>query len=442
MKEIAQRIFRTTLAAIDISAAFERKLSRSGSGIRVEKREIDLGGFDRIVGISFGKAAFAMSEALTRILAPEFHVEGILVVPAPPTRELSGWRTFVGGHPIPNAESLAAGRAILALLASCDERTLVFFLISGGGSSLVECPLDPEIPLEDIQALNRVLVTCGAPIDEINAIRKHFSAVKGGRLATAAPRSTKVTLAISDVPEGHEDALASGPTLPDPATVNDVEFIAHRYHLLEKLPDRVRIQFEQRSIPETPKANDPAFARSHFEVLLSSHDLTHAAHHACEAEGFVSVCDHSTNEMPVEKAADHLLGILRGQLELQRASRNPRPVAVIADGEVSSRVTGDGVGGRNSAFVLACVPRIANENIVVLSVGTDGIDGNSPAAGAVADGETLARAGELGLDPADYFLGSDAYSFFSKLGDAVTTGPTGNNLRDLRILFANPSIQS
>jgi glycerate 2-kinase len=438
VKEVALRIFRETLAAIDISPAFERKFARKGIRATVGNRDIDLSQFNRIVGISFGKAAFAMSGALTRVLAPEFSVEGILVSPTRPPAELRGWRTFVGGHPVPNAQSFAAARAILERLAGCDERTLVIFLISGGGSSLVELPLDSHASLEDVQALYSALVTCGAPIEDINAIRKHFSAIKGGRLAAAAPRSMKLTLAISDVPQGEESALASGPTLPDPTTVQDVERIVHQYGLLRKLPPRLKVAFEHHSIRETAKGNDPAFSRSHSELILSSHDLTHAAHQACEATGFACVCDHSTNGMAVEQAADYLLGFLRSRLKEEQGKPYPRPVGVIADGEVSSPVTGDGIGGRNSAFVLACVPRIANQNVVVLSAGTDGIDGNSVAAGAIADGETFARARAAGLDPADYFRRSDAYSFFAKLGDAVTTGPTGNNLRDLRILLAWP----
>jgi hydroxypyruvate reductase len=164
----------------------------------------------------------------------------------------------------------------------------------------------------------------------------------------------------------------------------------------------------------------------------------HAAHHACEAAGYVCVCDNSTDNWPVEKAADYLLA----QLAAHRNANPGRPVAVLADGELSSPVAGGGIGGRNSAFVLACVPKVAGENITVLSAGTDGIDGNSSAAGAVADGETLARARAAGLDPDDFFRRSDAYNFFAALGDAVVTGPTGNNLRDLRILLAQPGLPS
>jgi hydroxypyruvate reductase len=300
----------------------------------------------------------------------------------------------------------------------------------------VEQPLDAKIALEDFDGLHSALVKCGGSIAEINAIRKHVSATKGGRLAAAAPKSTKITLAISDVPVGEESSLASGPTLPDPSTIRDAEAVAKKYSLIEKLPARLKAAFENHTLSETPKPGDPAFARSSFSLVLGQHELMHAAHHACEAEGFVCVCDNSTDNWPLEKAADYLLALLHAQIEVQKRENSGRPVAVLADGEVSSPVTGDGIGGRNSAFVLTCVPKISGKNITVLSAGTDGIDGNSSAAGSVADGETAARARTAGLDPADFLKRGDAYTFFQSFGDALLTGPTGNNLRDLRILLS------
>lgn len=431
MKEIAQRIFRNTLAAIDIPAAIESKLARSGSLIRMEGASVDLSAFDKILTIAFGKASVAMVEGLGRVLAPEFRPEGILVALFAPAREQAGWKYFIGGHPVPNADSFAAGRAILDRLARCDERTLIFFLISGGGSAMVERPLDPAITLDEFRALHAALVTCGAPIGEMNAVRKHLSATKGGRLAAAAPRSMKITLAVSDVPAGKESALASGPTLPDPTTAGDVLRFTERHDLAAKVPPQIRAALEPRALRETPKAGDAAFARSRFVTLFGEHELMRAAKEACEAEGYVCVCDDTTSDWRVEKAAGHLLA----RLEKLAAESPGKRVAVLADGELSSPVTGDGVGGRNAAFVLACVEKIAGKNITVLSAGTDGIDGNSEAAGAVADGETATRARAAGLDAGDFERRSDSHRFFAKLGDAVFTGPTGNNLRDLRILL-------
>ena len=221
----------------------------------------------------------------------------------------------------------------------------------------MEFPLDTGVTLEDFQVLHSALVTCGAPIEEINVVRKHLSATKGGRLAAAAARAMKITFAISDVPDGQETALASGPTVPDPTTVEDVERIVRKYGLLGKLPVSLRAMIERRELRETPKDGDAAFARARFEILLGEHDLLHAAHHCCEAEGFLCMVDTETDDWPLEKAAEHLLR----QLEILKKENPRRRVAIFAGGEVSSPVTGDGVGGRNSAFVLACVPKIAGK---------------------------------------------------------------------------------
>jgi glycerate 2-kinase len=439
LKKAALRICRETFAAIDIPATMRRKLARTGSCIHVDDALLDLAKFERIFTIAIGKASVALAYGLSEVLSPEYHSEGIVVTPPAAGASAygnlpSGLRTVVAGHPVPDAGSVAAGRAILELLAETNERTLIFFLLSGGGSALVEQPLDPAISLSDLQDLNRCLVTCGAPINEINAVRKHLSAVKGGRLAVAAEAAKKVTFAVTDVPEGQESALASGPTLPDPTTMSDACNVVRRYGLLAKLPARIRMLFEHpKSIPETPKAGHPAFQDAVFQILLGRHDLFHPAHRAAEAAGFFTVCDNTTDDWPVETAANFLLNRLAA---LKRDTPH-RSVAVIAGGEVSSPVCGDGVGGRNAAFVLHCVKAIAGERMAVFSVGTDGIDGSSPAAGAVADGETAAHAHALGLDPGDYFRRSDSYTFFRKLDDAILTGPTGNNLRDLRVLLSD-----
>jgi len=431
-KEAAQRILRETLAAIDVDTAVQRALARSGSCVYPGGVEIDLNSYREIVAIAFGKASMAMAEGLGAVLAADYPLNGILVCSDEHPQPLQGWKAFAGGHPTPNEGSFAAGRAILDRLAHCDKHSLIFFLISGGGSSLVEKPLDPRWTLSDFRALHSALVTCGASIEEINVIRKHLSATKGGRLATGAPEAMKVTLAVSDVPPGEESALASGPTLPDPSTIEDARRIAREYGLMGKFPALLRAAFEGDSLPETPKAAHPAFARAHFVKILGEHELLHAAHHACESEGYLCVCDNTTNNWPIEKAVDHLLALL----ESQKRENPGKRVAVLAGGELSSPVTGNGVGGRNSAFVLACVPKIAGKPISVMSAGTDGLDGNSPAAGATADGETLSRAVAANMAPEEFFARSDAYNFFAQLGNTILTGPTGNNLRDLRILLA------
>ena len=434
LKQLARRIFHETLAAIDIPEVMQRKLQLERSIMRCGDVTIDLHAFAKFRVIAIGKASHAMVEGLTSFLPANVALQGVVSAPTPPARPLPGTNYFLGGHPLPNAASWQAAEAILELLRNCDEKTLVFFLLSGGGSALVERPLDSGTTLEDTGQLYQTLVTCGAPIYAINAVRKHISAIKGGRLAAAAARATKITLAVTDVPVGHESALGSGPTLPDPTTIDYVQRVCKDYSLEAKLPHNLQRWIAEGKMPETPKEGDAVFANSHFVLLLGMDELFHPAHHAAEAKGFMTRCDNSTDDWPVQRAATFLLE----QLEKMRQEYSGHRVALIADGEVSSTVTGNGVGGRNSAFVLSCVEKIAGRRVCVLSGGTDGIDGNSPAAGAVADGETLARARAIGLEPDDFFQRSDAFTFFSTLDDAIVTGPTGNNLRDLRILLAEP----
>jgi glycerate 2-kinase len=436
LKQLARRIFHDTLAAIDIPRAIRRRvycehswLLRCDHEIAVDTRQ-----FSAFRVVAIGKAAHAMLDGLSLCLPASISFAGIVSSPTPPAQAHLNVQYFIGGHPIPNEDSWRAAEAILKMLSGCDERTLVIFLLSGGGSALVELPLEPRFNLTDMQQVHRALVNCGAPIDDINAVRKHISAVKGGRLAQAAGRATKVTLAVSDVPAGKESALASGPTLPDPTTWAGVKRVMKEYSLREKFPEEMSRWIQEDAIPETPKTGDAAFHGAHFSLLLGQDGLFHPAHGAAEAVGCVTCCDNTTDDWPVERAAEYLLA----QLEELRSCNPTKRVAVIAGGEVSSPVTGSGIGGRNSAFVLACVEKIAGRRIAVLSAGTDGIDGNSPAAGAVADGETLARAEAAGLNAREAFERSDAYTFFNQLGDAVMTGPTGNNLRDLRIMIAEP----
>jgi glycerate 2-kinase len=433
-KAIARQIFQHTLTSIDIPRVMECKLQFKRQRLELPDRTVDLSHISSIRIIAIGKAAHPMVDGLRSLLPTDLSCTGIVAAPSAPAVPLPGFTYFVSGHPTPDQQSWRAAEAILELLRACDRRTLVFFLLSGGGSALVELPLNPALKLEDVQALHRALVTCGASIEAINTVRKHQSAVKGGRLAVAANAATKITLAVTDVPVGRESALASGPTVPDPTTITDVHEIISTYQLRPKLPAPLLRWLDAREMPETPKAAHPAFNNAHFVLLLGMHGLFHAAHHAAEARGYITRCDNSTDDWPLEKAVDSLLLQLE---DWQRVNPGQR-VALIADGEVASPVTGEGIGGRNSAFVLACVEKIAGRKITILSAGTDGVDGNSPAAGAVADGQSLGRANTLGLKPTIYFQQSDAHTFFNKLEDAIVTGPTNNNLRDLRILLSEP----
>jgi len=344
---------------------------------------------------------------------------------------IPGLEYFHGGHPLPNADSVKAGEAILRVLRAAGEQSLVIYLLSGGGSALAEKPI-PGISLEDLVATYRVLVHSGAPIAEINAIRKHLSAIKGGRLAQAAGRAWQVSTMISDVPDHALDSLASGPTMPDSSTAEDCYAIAARYDLLPLFPAAVRERFAQRALTmeETPKAGDPSFARSRWWVLASNALAEAAAVQQAAAEGWTAEVDNSCDDWDYNRAADYLL-------EKVRALRRERSRAcLISGGEVTVKVTDGGMGGRNQQFALYCAAKIAGENLAVLSAGTDGIDGNSAAAGAVVDGTTEARAAVRGFSIAKSLASFDAFPLFEALGDAIVTGPTGNNLRDLRILLA------
>jgi hydroxypyruvate reductase len=324
---------------------------------------------------------------------------------------------------------MQAARAMLRALEAQPASGLVIFLLSGGGSSIVEKPIDDEISLDDLVATYRALVHSGAPIAEINAVRKHLSAVKGGRLAQAAFPAQQVSLLVSDVPDNTPDALASGPTMPDSTTVEDGYRIAEKYELLKQFPPSTRELFERHAIEETPKSDDPAFQRARWWPVLSNQTAIEEASLAAERAGFIVHVDNSCDDWDYEKAADYLL-------QVRELRKQFSPVCLISGGEVTVKVSNGGVGGRNQQFALACAEKIVDENITVLSAGTDGVDGNSSAAGAIVDGTTVARARSRGLDVRLALDKFDAYPLFKALGDALETGPTGNNLRDLRILLA------
>src|SRR5260370_27129195 len=363
LKQLARLIFQETLAAIDISAVMERKLRVEGSMLHCGDIAVQLRDFSQIRVVAIGKAAHAMLGGLRALLPPEIEFRGIASAPAPPNHSVPGVQYFVGGHPTPNAESRRAAESILSLLAKCDETTLVFFLLSGGGSALVELPLDLRLTLEDVQQYYQTLVTCGASIGAMNAVRKHLSAVKGGRLAAAGGRATKITLAVTDVPAGQESALASGPSLPDPTTIADVERILAEFKMLQQFPASLRRCVEEGKVRETPKQGDSAFANAHFVLLLGMDDLFHPAHHASEAKGFLTCCDNAADDWPVEKAAEYLLA----QVSALQAANPGRRVALIADGEVSSPVTGDGMGGRICARLPRRVGKDAGARTAALS---------------------------------------------------------------------------
>ena len=428
MRDSARAIFLRALADASIEKGFARHVHCERGILRVCDDLYDLHSYSRVLVISLGKAGQTMVEALA--LQAGESLEGIVASSVSPGEQLRGFRYFRGGHPTPNAESIQAATAMLRAVNAQAASALVIFLVSGGGSSIVEKPSDDEISLDDLIATYRALVHSGAPIAAINAVRKHLSAVKGGRLAQAAYPAQQVSLLVSDVPDGTPDALASGPTMPDSTTVEDCYRIAEKYELLKKFPTSTRELFERHALDETPKSDDPAFVRARWWTVLSNQSAIEEASAAAERAGFFVNVDNSCDDWDYARAAEYLLGRVR---ELRKQFS---PVCLISGGEVTVKVENGGVGGRNQQFALACAEKIAGENIAVLSAGTDGVDGNSSAAGAVADGSTAERAREQGWDVRAALERFDAYPLFSAIGDSLETGPTGNNLRDLRILIA------
>ena len=430
-RELCRVWFLQTLDFLKIGRRMWETIRLRAGGLDIQSERYPLAPFGKIRVVAFGKAAVEMAKAASQILT-YVPLRGIVVAPGVPQMPLASFQYFAGGHPYPNEQSLRAAEATLRFLANCSRNDLVLFLISGGGSALLEKPLDRTVSLEDLRRFHEVLVTCGATIYEVNVLRKHLSAVKGGRLAERAAPATQITLYVSDVPDHLPSTVASGPTMPDESAAEDCRRITASYDLLQKFPGSIRTVFESGKIAETPKPGHPCFARSRYYCLLSNREAVEKLVEMARANGLLVQPDVSCDDWEFRKAADHLLGRL-GEIRRQHPGR---PVMLVSGGELSCPVSGRGQGGRNQAFVLHCAGKIVGQPIVVLSAGTDGIDGNSPACGAIADGASVGRAAKLGLDPERFLREGNSYRFFEKLGDAVMTGPTGTNVRDLRILMA------
>jgi hydroxypyruvate reductase len=466
----ATGIFTGAVEACNIASAFDRRIRFEGNTLHrllpdgSGPATINLACFKRVFVIALGKAAGPMLETLLERMSRRKGLRGICCSNQLPRSRNWRFRYFEGGHPAPNEDSFAAARAALALVRKARKDTLIFFLISGGGSAMFDLPLDPQITLEDTIAFHELLLASGAPISEVNTLRKHFSAVKGGRLAMAAPEAAKVSLLVPDVPLRSLDALSSGPTSPDHSTVADVRELLARYNLSPRLPASVRSFFERKDLPESPgnkgwrppffprmpwteaalarrvtaaatmSGEDEAFRDSVFEILLSSHDLVENARALVVKAGFHAVVDNSCDDWDYAVAARYLL-------ERFHALRAVHPrLCLISAGEVT--VTMDrapGAGGRNQQFVMACALELESypgERLTVLSAGSDGIDGNTQSAGAIADPTTVTRAHAFGFHLKASLAAFNACPMFTALGDSVVTGRTGQNLRDLRLLIA------
>jgi glycerate 2-kinase len=446
----ARAVFASALRACSIERAMERSIRLATSAEGVHALLLGGDGRDPIVHVDLercrhlrlvavGKAGSAMLEAVVShlTLPPEIDLQGIVIAPSPPSSLPDGFQFFAGGHPLPNDASFAGARAVLDLLAaippSSTPETVCLFLLSGGASAMMELPLDDAISLDDTIGFHRALIHSAASIAEINCVRKHFSAVKGGRLAIAARTAACVSLLVSDVPAGYRDALGSGPTLPDTTTLEDCRAILARHHLLARFPASVERFFLDPALPETPK---PGEFTARAVTLLDGDSLAEAARQVAEQLGFHAVIDNTCDDWDCLAAADYLLARLRTLRQVY-----PR-VCLISVGEVTvsipkNRLPASSVGGRNQHFALYAATRLqaSDGSIAVLSAGTDGIDGNSPFAGAVVDAQSL-HPSRLRADALAALRSFQSGAFLDSLDATVTTGPTGNNLRDLRLLLA------
>ena len=439
----AREIFSEVLHAVDAGAAVRCRVRLRDSLLEVCDTTTDIGNRP-VYSIAIGKAAFKMASALEEILGERL-TTGIIAGNEPRLNHANGetpqfgklrHTVFLGGHPEPNEQSLAAARACFDLLDRANqEHALVIFLVSGGGSAMIERPINPDITLSELRAANKALVNSGASIAEINAVRRSFSAVKGGRLAARAPNCDQITLIVSDVPAGEERNVASGPSLDAPDDAPDARAVIARYKLAPLLPASV---LRATKAPPAPIASESESLRQHF-VLLDNQSALDAAAQVAQRHGYQTEIAWEISDQPIESGCSQLFDKL-ADLQARRAANETPTVCLISGGEFACPVRGGGIGGRSleTALRLACSTNLRwpeNQHFVAICAGTDGIDGNSPAAGAIVDSSTRMRAESIGLDPGDFLARSDAYSFFVALGDALTTGPTGTNVRDLRILL-------
>ena len=434
LKEAAKRVFLGTLQAIEPDSVIKQKLWVDGSTLSLIGEQIPLDDFTAVVLIGMGKASLKMGAAVETLLGDRVK-RGILVTDRRSSTKVR-CEVIVGGHPLPDANSLIAGERIVELVRSCGDDVLIVFLVSGGGSSLVELPLSRSISLEDLRVTNQVLVGCGATIHEINIVRKSLSRIKGGRLGRLARNSKCVGLYLSDVNPGDLRSIASNPLLPEEAGDEESIDVVNRLNLKDKLPDSVVSVIQQESSPRFSGDWSTDASRPTTMLLLENSNAIQAAANLARQLGFRVEVDADLIEGEYRTVADQLVDHL-----LNLKSSFPKdPVCVISGGEVSCSVRSDGIGGRNQEFVLYSAARLASSGIregaAVLSCGTDGIDGNSKAAGAVADPALVIKAARHGAEASIFISSNDSHSFFKKAGGLVVTGPSGNNVRDLRILMA------
>lgn len=432
MRHDCLRIFEAAIASVDAGKAVRERMRIRGKRLSLNGLELDLDSIAAVRVIAFGKASLSMTRALLEVVDV---VEGLVVTHETEGSKLPLVDVIRGGHPQPDEGSLMAGRRALEIAGRCGPSDLLFVLISGGGSSLLE---DTDIPLADLRQATDLMFHSGMDIVRENVVRKHLSNIKGGQLARAASArgSTLVCLIVSDVIGDPLSSIASGPTAPDDSTFEEAMGILKDYGLWNDLPSSVRERCEKGSegdVAETPGPEDPAFQRVYNVIVARNSWACDVAAKEAERRGYRPFILSSQIQGEAREVGRVLASIARS------AEDGGSPVlpaaALISGGETTVRIRGGGVGGRNQELVLATVPDLEGRNIVFLSGGTDGRDGLTDAAGAIADGESLARSSRLDMNPLHYLNDNDSHTFFRRLGDTIVTGPTGTNVMDIQIVL-------
>jgi glycerate 2-kinase len=411
-----------------------RFLQRHGDTLFVGEQPYKLSRFRRIVAVGFGKAAGTMAEALEEILG-DFLEKGLVITTPGQKFSLGRIEVREGGHPVPDERTFLASRELLDLIGDLGPDDLLFVLVSGGGSALFEVPAE-GVSLEDLQEVNELLLKSGVTIQEMNIVRKHLSAVKGGQLLRHTGAGTIVVLVLSDVSGDDLGTIASGPTFPDPSTFAQAREILEARALWPEIPERVRQRLlagEKGEIPETPKPGDPLFSQVSHILLCSGRTAAEIARDWGERRGFHAGILTTALRGEAREVAKILAGIAEEEVRFSRPF--PPPCLLILSGETTVTVWGKGKGGRNQELALAFALEIAGlKGVALLALATDGKDGPTDAAGALVDGETEARCKAQGIDPRLALWENDAYRALKASGDLLFFGPTGTNVADLVVL--------
>ena len=424
-------IFKAGVKAVDPERAVQKYVRRQGNQLFVGDCSYILDSYKRIFLIGAGKGTAPMAKAVEDILGPYLN-NGWIVVKYGHGLPLKKTDIMEAGHPIPDEAGLEAAEELLKQAQKCTEKDMIICAFSGGGSALLPAPF-PPLTLDQKQETTRLLLECGATINEINSIRKHLSRSKGGWLAKEAYPATVVSLLLSDVIGDRLDVIASGPTVPDESTYSDCIKIIDRYELSDRLPKSVADYFKKGaagSLSETPKAGDPVFSKVQNLIVGNNRESLLAARERAISLGYNTIILSSQIEGEAREVAQVFAAIGK---EISQANLPISPPAcIIAGGETTVTIQGRGKGGRSQELALACAIAIDGwKGISLLSAGTDGTDGPTDAAGAIVNGTTCKRARQTNLYPRGFLLANDSYTFFESLGDLLKTGPTRTNVMDI-----------